>query len=519
MKNIKIILLVFVLGFMSCGDDFLDQDRNGAAILSDTYYNSVTEVESATAAEYAFIDYSAWWQTVWFRAVNEAASDNAWIGLNNGDANSVFAAHYTLNSANTRSEAHWIMQYKAIFRFNATIQGIEKSTIDASVKAKSIAELKFLRAYLYFDLVNNFGDVPLLTIPLSPSDNAYPRNSKKEVFDFIKKELTDAAAVLPLKSQYSKANVFRASKGAALTLLAKVQLYNEEWAAAITTADQVIASNEYRLETDFNKVFEMTNYNGPESIFEIQFQWSTLFPALGSQHARSTAPQSQGGWGYFQPTSDLENAFIKEGDSIRLKGTIMRHGEPVIGETAFATLDARPANAKAGRYGRKMYVPVAQRGAGLSSKNNIHLRYADVILIKAEAAAMLNQGPVALAAIKLLRDRVKLTTPTGLNGQALIDRVRLERRLELAMENNRLYDIRRWKDASGVPLINTILGPNGTFVKYNTTQSTDPFETKNLNEPQNKGFNFAAGTHNLWPIPASEIIGSDGKISQNPGYN
>ncbi|XHR98254.1 RagB/SusD family nutrient uptake outer membrane protein [Mucilaginibacter sp. UC70_90] len=117
-----------------------------------------------------------------------------------------------------------------------------------------------------------------------------------------------------------------------------------------------------------------------------------------------------------------------------------------------------------------------------------------------------------------LGNRVGLTTDMTLTGWNLINAVRLERRLEMALEGDRLYDIRRWKDQSGQPVINSILGPNGSFVKYNTQQSKDPYETKNLNEPQNKGANFIAGTHNLWPIPSKEIIASNGKITQNPGY-
>lgn len=146
------------------------------------------------------------------------------------------------------------------------------------------------------------------------------------------------------------------------------------------------------------------------------------------------------------------------------------------------------------------------------------MRYAEVLLMKAEAAAMLKQDAAAIAALKMIRDRVGLTTDNTLSGDRLINAVRLERRLELAMEGERLFDIRRWKDASGKPVINSIFGPNGSFVQYNTTLSTDPYETKNLSEPQNKGANFVAGQHNLWPIPTKEVIASDGRVPQNPGY-
>ncbi len=86
------------------------------------------------------------------------------------------------------------------------------------------------------------------------------------------------------------------------------------------------------------------------------------------------------------------------------------------------------------------------------------------------------------------------------------------------MEGERLFDIRRWKDSSGKPLINSIFGATGSFVVYNTTTSRDIYETKNLSEPQNKGANFVAGKHNLWPIPTKEVDASQGRVEQNPGY-
>jgi hypothetical protein len=86
------------------------------------------------------------------------------------------------------------------------------------------------------------------------------------------------------------------------------------------------------------------------------------------------------------------------------------------------------------------------------------------------------------------------------------------------LEGDRLYDLRRWKDPSGKPVISSVFGPNGSFVKYNTITSTDFFEKNNLTEPQNKGFNFNEAVHMLWPIPNSEVVASEGVVTQNPGY-
>ncbi|NJN33551.1 MAG: RagB/SusD family nutrient uptake outer membrane protein [Saprospiraceae bacterium] len=269
----------------------------------------------------------------------------------------------------------------------------------------------------------------------------------------------------------------------------------------------------------FGDVFKTSNYNGRESIFETQFQWSTLFPTLGNVFPLTSTSTAEGGWGYFTPSSDLENAFKSQADSIRLNWTIMRHGLPIVGEVGTPAFDARPARAKSARFGRKIYALKAERNANnRPSKNKIHIRYAEVLLIKAEAAAMLKQDAAAIAALRLMRSRVSLTTDNTLTGDRLINAVRLERRLELAMEGERLFDIRRWKDSNGKPLINSIFGANGSFVVYNTTVSKDRYETTNLSEPQNKGANFVEGKHNLWPIPTKEVDASEGRIKQHPGY-
>jgi hypothetical protein len=516
----KLLYICIAIGLFGCKKSFLEQNAYVNNIQSNTYYNTVSEVESATAVQYSFIDYNDWWQTQWWRTVSgEAASDNAWIGVNGGQGTAVQAAHYTLNAENDRVEAHWIMSYKGIFSFNATIEGIEKSTIDATAKNRAIAELKFLRAFMYWDLVRNWGDVPLITKTLSPAENTYSRTSAAEVYRFIKQDLNDAIQVLPRKSEYAAANKFRVSKGAAQALLAKLQLYTDNWTEAAALADQVISSGDFSLEPAFGNIWSMTNYNGRESIFETQFQFSVQYPSIGNYFPTTAMSPAESGWGYFTPTSDLENAFKEQGDSTRLNWTIMRHNFPVAGDAANPKFDARPASEKSARFNRKIYIPRAERTAGgRFSKDVIHLRLADVYLIKAEAAAMLMQNGPALTALKAVRDRVGLSTDMSLSSWALIEAVRKERRLEMALEGDRLFDLRRWKDQAGVAVINKVMGPTGSFVIYNTTLSTDRYEKGNSNEAQNKGFSFTPGKHNLWPIPSKEIIASEGRILQNPGY-
>ena len=116
-----------------------------------------------------------------------------------------------------------------------------------------------------------------------------------------------------------------------------------------------------------------------------------------------------------------------------------------------------------------------------------------------------------------VRGRVELPEVTA-SGDELRDAIRLERRLELAFEGNRLYDLRRWTDDNGKKAIQNIMGPNGTFVHYNLYESTDPYETTNQQEASDKGITFKEGRDELFPIPNSEITMSGGSIVQNPGY-
>ncbi len=521
MKHLRYIVLILVVtGMTNCKKDFLQQEPFGNAIQASTFYNNVEEATGATTTCYKYIDYDDWWQTQWFKQVGgEAASDNEWIGINGGQGTAVQAAHYTLNAENDRIEAHWIMIYKSIYLFNATIEGLQKSQVDAAVVQRLVGELKFLRAFQYFELVKNWGAVPLITKTLSPTQNDYTRTSAAEVYAFLKADLADVIKVLPNKSQYAGAERYRVSKGAAQALLAKIDLYSEDWAGALDQTNQIIASGEYTLEPAFGNIWQTTNYNGRESLFETQFQYSAQYPNLGNIFPTTSMAGSEGGWGYFTPTSDLENAFIAEGDNIRLNWTIMRHGQPVVGDPAVTSFNANPSQEKSARFNRKVYIPRTERTPnGRFSKNHIYLRLADVYLMNAEAAAMLQQTGQALQSLRVVRSRVSLTTDQTLSGINLINAVRKERRLEMALEGDRLYDIRRWKDQSGQPLINSIMGPNGTFVRYNTQLSTDPYETTNKNEPQNKGASFVAGKHNLWPIPSKEVTASQGRITQNPGY-
>lgn len=531
MKKLIIICSIGLSVLITAGCESLDQDRYGAEVPASQYYQTLQQCNTSVQQAYSFVDYNTWWEMGNWRFLSgEAASDNAWTGNTYQDTHPFYnaVAEYTLNSGNDRNEAQWIQLYKSIGRFNSMMEGIQGAPIDEGSKKQFIAELKFLRAWCYFCLVRDYGGVPLV-LKVYPPSTHLPRSTVKEVYDQIAGDLTESAPSLPKKSQYAAADKFRASQGAALTLLAKIYLYMEDWANAESAASQVISSGEYNLEPSFGTLWGYNYKNGIESVFEIQFGSSAISTPnyIHNDFVKMLNSRAYGGWSYYTLTSDLENAFKSEGDSTRLQWTMNRHGMPVIEDPNVPVFNAEPwpnagkrPSSKSGRHSRKYYVPTAQRPSnGNPALNDKILRFADVLLIHAEACAMqTGKESQALASLKRVRDRVNLTTNMSLTGWDLINAVRKERRLELAFEGDRLYDIRRWKDQSGKPVINSIMGPNGSFVRYNTETSTDVWEKNNAYEPQNKGYYFDPAVHLLWPIPNSQIIISEGAVQQNPGY-
>lgn len=265
------------------------------------------------------------------------------------------------------------------------------------------------------------------------------------------------------------------------------------------------------------------------------------------------------GWSWGQPTSDLENAYIAAGDTERLRWTIIKTGcTEIAGEDQFnkfiennTTKDSyqggvtnsefqdckklfgwtddymttryliKPSQHKSARIIRKYFVPLSQRPEVYDickiPLNHRILRFADVLLMYAEACQATGDEGNARTALNHVRTRVNLPDVTS-SGNALRDAIRLERRLELAFEQCRLYDIHRWKGDSGKSVMAELFGPDGSFVKYNTGADADMYEKNNQGQPSNKGTRFSESRDLLWPIPQYEIQHSNGAIEQNPGF-
>ena len=332
-----------------------------------------------------------------------------------------------------------------------------------------------MRAYAYFDLVRDYGEVPIINFKVyQPGDANVTKSSVPEIYALIDGDLQFAEATLPLTwgSQFPG----RATKGAANTLHAKTMLYRKDWAGALAKCEEVINSNQYALLSSYSDFFKESGENSSESIFEIQLYES----ANGSQVYGNSYNQVQGirgsgdwdlGWGFNVPTAALDASY-ETGDP-RRGATILYEGQPdgIYGRTIPTGL-AQPM------WNKKVYTdPARQAATGdrFSQWLNVRvLRYADVLLMAAEAANEVGGAAnttKALAYLEQVRARARGSNPVLpeviTTDQAMLrTAIKKERRAEFGMEWERFYDLVRWVPATdGIDAIN-VLGPLGYTNKH-----------------------------------------------------
>ena len=254
MKQILAILtLIASLTFTSC-EDFLTEEVRGQQNL-DTYFQSVEEAESFITGCYQAITFGGWWNinTVWL--LSEMCSDDGWMGnTTQSQSDYISLAHYQgTGQSNGAISNFWQYRYKGILRCNVAVERISQSEFsDEDMKNRLIGEARFLRGYFYFELVRNFGGVPLVTSFLLPEEiQGITRASAEDVYKFIEDDLKAAADALPKRSEYAATDMGRATSGAALGLLGKVYLYQEKWQEAHDVLETVIDSKEYELLDNF----------------------------------------------------------------------------------------------------------------------------------------------------------------------------------------------------------------------------------------------------------------------------
>ena len=469
----------------SCKKSFLDAPRQAQQPVAQ-FWKTQDDATKAVSAMYANLHE---WKNIAFApiAVESMGSDDAEKGSSPSDAAFMNDFdNFTASSTEGQISDFWNGEYQTINFANQNLDNIPGINMDGSLKARYLAESKFIRAYAYFRLVRAFGDVPLrLHVPKSASEYNIPRTPAKQVWAAIEQDLTDAASVLP--QSYAAADVGRVTKGAALALHAKVALYQKKWAEVVDLTNQVMGLG-YSLFPNYEKMFRTENKNNSESIFEIQCE---LIPgnqsASNSQYSQVQGVRgvTGGGWGFNVPTQDLVNEF--EAGDPRLNATIIFRG------TTTAEGDAIPAVGDNPMYNYKSYVPFSMYVSGFNEgcqQDKIVLRYADVLLMNAEANNELGNNAAALASLEQVRARARagnnaiLPAVTTTDQSTLRTAIYHERRVELAMEFDRYFDVIRQGRAAQV------FGPKG----------------------------WKANKNEVWPIPQSEIDLSAGVLTQNPGY-
>ncbi|ANQ51654.2 RagB/SusD family nutrient uptake outer membrane protein [Flammeovirga sp. MY04] len=527
MKTINIFKVALVtLGLIqltSC-EKFLDQPVLGTQT-QDNYYKTASECEASINGCYQslFGESGGWWPIAAFYVATDMASDDLWMGNTSQDpATFLRTAHYMNPKYDAVIQAFWEHRYKGIQRTNTALSGISGSPMqNEDDKKRMLAEAKFLRAFFHFDLLINFGDIPIMDKVYLPEEvQGKSRDKIEDVYAFIEKDLEEAIEFLPLRSEYDLSQRGKATKGAAMAYLGKVYLFQQKYVEAKDMFMKVINSGEYGLLADFSQVWNLHYDNSIEGIFEGQFMEDTQY-RLGTQIPVLTGSRDDSGWSWGLPTSNLEKAFLDEGDMERLKWSIVKDGEDVPGDDDQDALPISPGSHKSARINRKFYIPQVDRNMPYNNPthalNHRFMRYADVLLMCAEASYHSGDEGTAKLYLNQVRQRVYLDDVTA-SGTELRDAIRKERRLELAMEFHRLEDIRRWDDDNGKKAICNIMGPNGSFVKYNTETSEDKYERDNQIESSNKGTFFQENRDLLFPIPYIEIQISNGAIQQNPNF-
>lgn len=430
------------------------------------------------------------------------ASDDADKGSNPDDGRFTLGTldDLTMNSNLSQLNEIWKGYYIAITRANLALAALSTSPLDDAKKNRLTGEARFLRAYCYFNLVRFFGGVPLVDKVLTPQESLTEKYQTKatpeQIYALIQSDLEFALANLPVKGA-TGTNVGRANKGAAAGLLAKVSLYLQNWQRAFSLSDSIITQKvgDYGLLPNYVDIWRETGANGRESIFEVETGVNSLCEAAIPNYAECQAPRAGGkfgwadlGWGFSTPSQSLVDEY-EPGDKrlnatvifITTKGTVLWDGFRVPSRDSVEN----------DRYNYKSYhSQTREKNCGRRDrlpKNLRILRYGEILLIHAEAALALGNGGAAVSDISDLRVRAGLL-PVG---TVTREDIWHERRVELAMEHDRFFDIvRQDKVMPG--------RAEAAFRKHGKT--------------------YVRAKNEVFPIPQQQIDFSQGKLKQNSGY-
>lgn len=521
MKTSKISLLTLAGSLLlstSCKKDLLEQ-VNPNQPSTGQFWKTQDDANRAVLAVYSgqqiFSTYSLYWHFATTGRTDESFTNTPDGGLNQ------YLVFRQISTTDQRSAFMWNDMYRIIFRANQVLTNVPGITMDATIKKQLLAEALFVRSLCYYDLTVLFGNLPLVTT-LADATTRVPQATQAQMYTQLIQDLTAAKADLPVS--YDATNLGRATKGAATALLGKVYMQQRDWTNASAQFAEIIASNRYSLVANYADNFTEANENNSESIYEVQFSpanktFGQDFPgaAEGNERAQFFGPPGIGftdveirPW-LFQEFSDR----TATGDSDPRRDVTMFSavGTPRLYQYKKFNTDSIAsgrvvANGPDGRLinlginpnrllWRKYQNDRTRSFEDFFSGINIRLiRYADVLLMQAEALNELGRPADALPLINQVRQRpsVNLTPLTGTYTQATMrQQLRHERITELAGEGM------RWSD----------------LVRYQSFKN--PTDLSELRARDADFNNFISPRNELLPIPQTEID-IDKNLRQNPGY-
>jgi hypothetical protein len=498
-----IVLIVSLIVVISGCKKFLDIDPPYTQD-AENYFQNESEYLNALTGAYDLLQgiFVSYW-------IGDIASDNCIAGGESVTDTEGLHQIDNMTHGAVNNELRNLMRwnYCGIARCNFILEPKEVD-IEFASKATIFAEAKFLRAFYYFELVKVFGDMPLIIDKRIGIEEvlASQRTPVNEVYDQIEKDLEEAIAVLSYKSESSHSGIKgRVDKGAAMALLGKVHLYQQDYPSADQYFSLLIASGNYALIDDYSTLFYESTENNSETVFDVEFSsdqggdYGCLIclegnVTVGFQGIRAYEGANYGdGNSYNLPTQDLYSSF--EPYDPRREATCLNI-DLFIAENSPGSTYAIGGGGHTGYYNNK-YIKSSSEMANLgdndltSGVNYRVIRYADILLMASEARNNLGDNLKALDYLNLVRDRVGLFPKSFTTPEKLLQDILKERRSELSCEGHRFFDLVRigiaYPDMSG----------------YDAEAEID---------------GFTVGKHELFPIPQDEIDLAGGNWIQNQGY-
>ncbi|MDQ3535407.1 MAG: RagB/SusD family nutrient uptake outer membrane protein [Bacteroidota bacterium] len=479
-------MLFILITIISGCEDFLESNPQGIPT-QESFPTTEDDALLATNAVYSTL--RSWSYHSGGYPILDIMSDDAHKGSNPDDQRAILGPYDTFTFTTTQDplDNWWNTLYEGIKRANVVIEYVQSISMNENLRTRSLGEARFLRALYYFDLVRAWGGVPIVETTTPPLTLA--RSSEAEVYILIVNDLLISIENLREKSELPAADLGRATKGAARALLAKVYLFRGDFANAEIYALEVINSQQYDLEPNFEHANSIEGENGVESVFEIGALQVEGDP--GNQYANTQGVRGSPnkGWGFNRPSISLRGAF--EAGDPRQQLTIIELGD-VIDDILILGDGTTPDEYNNGytteieSYNRKVWVPGSNTISNWGHNRRL-IRYADVLLMAAEALNENDKPELALQYLNQVRQRARGDNPgilpdiTETNKDVLKEIILNERRVELALEGHRFWDLVRTGKAPEV------LGPIG----------------------------FVTGRHELLPIPQNQIDLSQGTLTQN----